>query len=366
MKKIIIALSSLAALLSCQKSSDFVAAPAGAPREFHATMEGCGTRTALSGTGVIWMENDLVAVFPGFTSAHKYTVKAGMAGSTSTTLEETDYNPGRVLGDNLIYGAEQKPADDVALDANIAYYPYMTVFSRESTIVDGKTYSYSEVPDISVAGGNGSYELSVGFDEEFDMVGMMPMVAVSKDAGDHDLQFRNLFGILRFQLKGNGSIAGIAVQGNNGEVLAGDMKVTCSHGSDPSVVFTDHQSTSKTVAVFDEDMDMTEMPLSMDETFIMDVPLPPITFEKGITVVFITENDGRYNYITRTTTAPLTITRSHIKPMAELDWAAAPTRPSCTEPSTTSPSNPRDFPPLMPTGICCRTRTNTTTFSSAA
>lgn len=56
--------------------------------------------------------------------------------------------------------------------------------------------------------------------------GVFPMVAVTSGVRDHKLNFKNMFGVLKLQLKGDRVVKSISVTGRNNEVLAGNATIS--------------------------------------------------------------------------------------------------------------------------------------------
>lgn len=140
-------------------------------------------------------------------------------------------------------------------------------------------------------------------------IGANPMVAVT----DNDfLAFKNICGYLKLKLYGdNISVASVAIQGNNGEPLAGLGKVTADVDAVPSIVM-DASATgvvtlncAEPVLIGSSSSDFTE--------FIIAVP--PTTFTGGFKITVTDALGGVYE---KTTTNSTTITRGNLKPMPAL------------------------------------------------
>ncbi len=248
---------------------------------FRASIEADETRTTLQNGSVLWSPEDRVAVFRGSFSILEYSVKPGTEGSSSAILVES--------GSNVFHQAS-------AINANLAFFPFSYVTGCYNSQNPFKIKI--KVPDTQ------NYVPGT-FDEE-----VFPMVAVTRNSQDYELPFRNLFGLLKLSLTGNGlKLKAVSISGNNGEPLAGPATVVCNYSSSPSVSFN---SGALQTMILDCGEGVT---LGKDQATEFLIALPPVNFSKGITAVFST--DARD--ITVYTTSPLAITRSNVKPMDVLE-----------------------------------------------
>lgn len=247
-----IALASLAVFASCQvdmlpESEDGQSQV----RVFDAATESYGTKTYSDEEGnILWKAGDLVSVFEACTLNRQYQVTEQSAGSTSAGLE--------TVGSDAPDGSEP-------LDANIAYYPYSASVAVQA-VAEGfelavnlpQTQHYQEGTF-----GNGSF----------------PMVAVTSDADDRNLKFKNVLGCLKIQLTGTAAIASISVTGNNDEILCGPGVVAASSSETPTIALSD--SDAKTVT-----LDCGEgVQLNKATPTVFVLALPPVTMSGGFTVV---------------------------------------------------------------------------------
>lgn len=249
--------------------------------EFTAATGDDDTRTALEGLRVVWLEGDAVAVFAGNDEAVEYSVKEGCGGGTTTTL---------------VSGASTPPKGK-PIAANVAYYPFADVISCAK---DGYSYTLrTTIPDRQKYSQN-----SFGG-------GSMPMIAVTESASDTKLSFRNVFGVLKIPMRmDNVRVKSIEVKGNAGEKLSGDATVTCSAKGMPSIQFSSDAKETMT-------LDCGEgIELNKTTAVPFYIPLPPVTFSKGVTVKFVLSTGET---VVRKADKKLAIVRSSILNMPEVE-----------------------------------------------
>lgn len=249
--------------------------------EFSASTCPDETKTFLDEYKVKWSNEDLVAICAGTNYVIDYKVKEGYAGGSSTIL--TPLRPNR--------------EEAVPINANVAFYPFEDVLSINSTgekylvkanIPARQTYSYNSF-------GKGS----------------MPMIAVSSSVKDTKLSFKNLLGVLKLSTKMEDvTVKSVEVKGNAGELLSGESIITCSHDMDPEVVFSEGSSSG---CITIDCGDGIKVNSSTPVQFY--IPLPPIVFSKGITVIFHLSTGEE---IARTINREVTIKRSKILSMPEV------------------------------------------------
>jgi len=100
------------------------------------------------------------------------------------------------------------------------------------------------------------------------------LVAVAVSDGNNNLRFKNVYGIVKFEIVDD-DVTSVALEGNNGEVLAGDVDITV--GSTPSYVVTGNPS--------------TEIVLTPDgrSTFVAGdyaIAVLPVSFTHGFKLIF--------------------------------------------------------------------------------
>ena len=304
MKTIILRLYALIALTSilicsCEKKKSVIENNKYATNEFIAQMPSlelfnCNatytntlkTKTITKdGNKVIWCEGDKVSILNGQNINEEFIVKKGFGGKTTTTLqkvESSDFPAGS--GDTF--------------DANIAYYPHGNIaycgtennHSLEVTIPDSQTY----------------YSNSFGS-------GSLPMVAVTTSKTDNTLSFKNIFGMLKLQLKSSPyvcKVKSITIKGNNKEKLSGEAILKCSNTEDPTISFVEAEANDYIKLDCGEGVELNHN--TVTEFWIT---LPPITFYNGITAS-IELTDG--TVVDKSSKSALTITRSVVKPMSVL------------------------------------------------
>lgn len=270
--------------LGCDKTETCVPDPdvqSAALPEFTASTGDDATRTALDGLRVVWLEGDAVAVFAGNDGAVEYSVKKGCEGGTTTTLVSNVANP-----------PKGKP-----LSANVAYYPFADVVSCAH---DGDSYKVRTIiPERQTYSRN-----SFGG-------GSMPMIAVTESVSDTRLSFRNVFGVLKIPMRmDNVRVKSIEIKGNAGEKLSGDATVTCSDKGVPSIQFSFDAKETMT-------LDCGEgIELNSTTAVPFYIPLPPVTFSKGVTVKFVLSTGET---VERTADKELVIVRSSILNMPEVE-----------------------------------------------
>ena len=275
-------------LSSCDKKEEGLEINSTSSVEFIASMPSAGIdavdtkTTTTDGTRVLWCNNDHVSIFRGRNVNDEYKVKDGQGGKTTTTFVWAN-------------DGEFSAGSEDTFDANIAYYPYGS---------------------IEYAGSNGNHALSVTIPNTQRYVkgsfgeGALPMIAVSPSKSDNSLAFKNLFGLLKLQLKSADetiAIKEIIIKGNNNEKLSGDATVNCSSNGEPTISFKSNAGNSIT-------LECNNTAINSATATDFWIALPPVTFSKGITVEIVTSVAP----VEKKTSAPLTITRSKVKPMEEL------------------------------------------------
>ena len=239
------------------------------------------------GRSVIWNEGDMVSLFNGKNVNEKYRVQEGEGGKATTTLVK-------------VTDSDSPAGSDATFAANIAYYPYGTV-------------------NYTGKGGNHSLEVTIPNTQAYAPnsfgKGALPMVAVAASKDDDNLLFKNLFGLIKLQLKGSDGvdkIKSITIKGNNGEKLSGKATVSCSNTTAPTVSFGEGD-------VYDYvRLDCADgVAINEESATSFWIALPSTTFSEGISVT-VELGDGCI--VTTSTTSELTIARSMVTPMAALTF----------------------------------------------
>lgn len=244
--------------------------------DFIATIENFDSQTKTSLTPenkIVWSSGDRLAIFQGSTIADTYAVNESFVGKSEGSFSLVSDNSGS-LNSDFSSGME--------IPANIAIYPYMEGLGCASINISetsSGTSSYSisniTIPDTQIYTENSFPE------------GAFPMVAVTTSITDHRLKFRNVFGAMKLQLYGTGTIKSITIEGNNGEILSGEAQITAYSGSSaPVITLTNEDATSVT-------LNCGESGIALKNTGITDfiIALPPVKFEKGFTVTITDTED---------------------------------------------------------------------------
>ena len=284
----ILAAGAMLLLSSCDKKEEGLEINSTSSVEFIASMPSAGIdaidtkTTTTDGTRVLWCNNDHISIFRGWNVNEEYKVKDGFSGKTTTTFVKAN--------DDEFSGGSGDP-----FGANIAYYPY---------------------GNVEYIGSNGSHALSANIPSTQTYAkgsfgeGSLPMVAVTSSKSDNALNFKNVFGLLKLQFKSTDEeikIKSITIKGNNNEKLSGTATINCSAEGTPTIEFGENAGNSITLECNNTAINAT----TATEFWIA---LPPVTFSKGITVEIVTSAAP----VEKKTSAPLTITRSKVKPMEEL------------------------------------------------
>ena len=248
--------------MSCQQVEPLVeeaVVPDGvAGPEFSASIEAfdAETKTALAGGNtVVWSAEDQIAIFQGSAAADKYQVSEACVGTADGTF-------------GIVSKGETSSAEN--FDANIAIYPYQDGLSVTSTTATEYQISGVTVPFTQTYASNTFAN------------GSFLMAAITDDLDDHTLNFRNLCGALKLQLKGTAKVKSIELKGNDGEPLSGDATVTIQpDGTVPSLTMTKTAATSVTLDC--------GAGVQLNETAATDflIAIPPTAFEKGFTVIVL-------------------------------------------------------------------------------
>lgn len=261
MKKLLSTLIAISAFAGCQREDMFVESEEGQIAfgpEFTAQIEAFGaeTKTELSGgNSVVWSEGDQLAIFQGKDVADIYKVVGGTGGTQGKF--------------SLVANGQGTPS--VNLGANIAIYPYEDDLACTPQLEDGKVVSY-EITGVTIPHTQIYSENSFS-DESF------IMAAITNGSQDRVLNFRNLCGTLKLQLKGTEKIKTIEIYGNNDEKLSGDATLTIAKGKIPYLTMS--ESADKTILLdCGEGVQLSE---EVPVTFFISVP--PIAFEKGFSMV---------------------------------------------------------------------------------
>lgn len=261
--------------------------------EFTVQVEACdgATKTALtSDRAVVWSENDQLAIFQGHSVADTYQVKPDCVGTTSGAFE--------IL-------AQADGEAEAEFQTNVAIYPYQDGLECLPVSENGEVVSY-QITGVTIPSVQ-TYAAGSFPDEAFVMAGL------TSDLSDHNLNFKNVCGALKLQLKGSAKIETIELKGNDGELLSGEGTVSIyPDGSVPSITMSKTASDAVTLDCGDG----VQLNQETATTFMM--ALPPAAFEKGFTVT-IRDVNGSEAKIETSNSNP--VLRSNVLSMPELTVA---------------------------------------------
>ena len=223
------------------------------------------TRTYLSGNEVYWSSGDKVAVFYKNTLRKRFDVTPESIDSKNATF---------LLDEGYV-----QMGSNVKVSHNVAYYPFCEV----TCAPDGSSYTLS---NLTLPSTQSYVDGSVG-------LGAFPMVAVTENTDDVNFCFKNICGVMQFQLKGSGFVKSVSVRGNRGEILAGSAVVTAGYGKEPSISMS-------TEGVKEVTLDCGESGVELNETTPVSffIALPPVQFEGGFTITVTDTWGGSKEYST--------------------------------------------------------------------
>lgn len=281
-------LAALIAFVGCSQYSeelDKITAPTQNQTEFFASMPECETRTYVEDNKYLrWNAGDEITIFNGnsYNSHWKFAGENGANSGKFTDVEENGFVTGTPLN----------------LTANYAIYPY----NENITITESGVVSLT-LPATQAY--NRAYANSFG-------AGANTMMAVTENASDNFLAFKNLCGYLKLKFYGEDvTVKSVTIKGNNSEKIAGNAIVTMAYGSEPTITMGNDATDTITI-------DCGEgVALSNDAAnpTIFWVVIPETTFKGGITITVTDTNDQTF---TKATTNAVPITNNLIQPMAAL------------------------------------------------
>ena len=257
MKKIsLFVASALMIMVSCQEIFDESGPELHDSPVFEADVESfeSPTKTSLAENNmIVWTEGDEINVFRGSTLGYRYRLVEGFSGQSNASFSVVSEG-----GESFSAGTE--------LAANIALYPYAQGVSASATS-NGFKLSGVVLPATQAyrteSFGNGSFA----------------MVAVTRNRGDHVLNFRNVLGALKLQLKGMCTVKSITIKGKRGEVLSGEAEIVAGVDVyEPSITMKNTTGTSVTLNCGEG------VALNSNNATEFFIALPPVTFSEGFTV----------------------------------------------------------------------------------
>ena len=254
------------------------------------------TKTALGPDRiVIWSENDQIAIFQGSTLSDKFQIKESSVGNSNGVFTYVS-NEGEENGD---FNA----GNEVVLETNIAIYPYQENLTCLPVYDDSELVSYI-ISNVTIPANQIYAENSFSS-------GVFPMVAVTEGERDHNLKFKNLFGVLKLQLFGERVIKSITVTGKSDEILAGAATIIAyPDGSIPKVELDMGGAKSVTLDCG------SGVQINEDEPTVFMIALPPTPFKGGFDIEV---RDNEDEVVTFSTISPNPIERSVILCMPEVD-----------------------------------------------
>lgn len=205
-----------------------------------------------------WAEDDQIVAFMQSSLGLKYQIQDSYVGKTYGYFYKVDSGTSDYIGGGM------------ELDHNVVYYPYSDAVEIEMSEDEYVLNVHLPIEQTYAPGSFGN--------------GTMPMVAVSED---NDMTFRNVCGGIRLQLMGTGRIAMIMIEGNAGEMLSGDARVTAyADGDKPRISMCSDAYTS--VVLFCGP-DGVQLDRRTPTDFM--IALPPVNFHRGF-VVRVLDTEG--------------------------------------------------------------------------
>ena len=294
MKKLFTILCTLLWLASCQQVEPLLEPEKVNGPEFSAQIEAFGsdTKTALAyGNSVVWSAGDQLAIFQGESVADKYQVKSDRVGTTSGVFE-------------IVANGVGTPA--ATFKINVAVYPYAEAQVCAPVTENGAAVSYRitglTVPSVQ------TYTTDSFADGSF------PMAAMSDGLDNHTLNFKNLCGVLKLQLKGTVKVKTIELKGNGNEKLSGEATVEVYPDTVPAILMSDDASSVVTLDCGDG------IQLYNDVATDFYIAVPPTAFENGF-VVTVIDIMGAKDEIKTSKANPVRRSYIHTMPVVAVDTA---------------------------------------------
>lgn len=278
MKKIFILFAATVILSGCQETIDNLTSK-GECEPFEAMVEGFEDKTRTTITdkrNIVWLEGDRIAIFQGSNVADKYILKGEAAGTGKGefTLESDE---SEVNGDFT---------SSMEIRTNIALYPYsddLTCTDVSLRFNDSEELKAYKIENITLPSVQKYVPDSFGN-------GTFLMVAVTENMADHKLNFKNVMGAIRLQLRGTKTVKSIKIEGNNNEILSGAASITAyfDDGFPPNIKLIDATATSMTL----DCSEGVQLNKSTATDFI--ISLPPVYFSKGFKVTVTDDASQTY------------------------------------------------------------------------
>lgn len=262
-----------------------------APDTLYAEFGEEDTRTYLEQDKYLrWTAGDEISFFP-VTSNVRYRF-TGETGANSGSFEEI--TSGAVSGS--------------ALARCYAVYPY-----AEGTTISSDGVISFMLPQVQ-------YYQPSSFG-----LGANTMVAVTANAEDNVLRFKNACGYLKLKLYAdNATVKSIELKGNRGEKLSGSATITAEYDANPVVTMNSDATTTIKLDCGDG----VELSSDADKPTTFLFVIPAITFAEGFTMT-VTDVDGKV--YEKATKKEFAIERNMIQPMAALKAEFKATKPANNE-----------------------------------
>lgn len=287
MKRIVTVLIVVASLISCQHEE--LVESTKTMRLLKVYMEGVRNETKTmigEDNQIVWSEGDEIKVIRG-PYYGIYEIEPECVGTSygifTTQFEDTHFHDG----------------------VNVAVYP-SDLYSSDKENTSNNELASNEYKI--------NCHLPPSQDYCFDNISnnSFPMVAVTTSPEDDVLNFKNLCGVMKLQLKGDAIIESIVIQGNDNEKLSGYFDVIASARGLPRVIMAEDAYESVR-------LDCGEgVKLDKDKTKNFYISIPPVVYEKGFKVT-VTDTDGD-KYVIEAT-AKNQVERSSILVMPVIDLA---------------------------------------------
>ena len=287
MKKYLSLISLLAIWISGCNQEDVLKNQHTSPegRTFTTTFEHDESRTYLEeGRFTRWTEDDRVSLFDANTLNRQYKFD-GKTGDSfgSFSMVEKPFGTG------------------AALPTNYAVYPYRS----DMKITE------NGVITTTIPARQSYVENSFG-------PGANIMVAVTKDADDTLLKFKNANGCLKLKVYGDDmTVKSITLMGNNHEKLAGKASIIATYDEAPTIIMS-YNATETITLDCGEGVKIGSTEETATSFWIV---VPPTVFEKGITVKLKDTSDQVF---TQSCSSSLEIKRNVILPMATFKMVYRP------------------------------------------
>ena len=254
-------------------------------RIFTTSFDYDGSRTYLEeGRFTRWTEDDRISLFDASTLNRQYKFD-GKTGDTSGSFSMVE-NP---------FGT------GVALSTNYAVYPYVSDMKiTENGVITTTLPSQQTYVENSFGPGANI------------------MVAVTKDADDTLLRFKNANGCLKLKVYGdNMTVKSITLMGNNPEKLAGKANILAAYDEAPAII----PSYNATETITLDCGEGVNVGSTAETATSFWISVPPTVFEKGITVKLKDTSDRVF---IQSCSSALEIKRNVIKPMATFQMIYKP------------------------------------------